>query len=92
MARLYLSDEELASMTAQLDRILDYVETLRVVDVSGVEPTTHAVSLSCPLRPDLVGTEFPVEIALRGAPATEDGLFAVPAILNREDRPNRPNG
>ena len=81
MARLHLSDEALAQMTADLGRILDYVAVLQGVDVTDVPPTTHAVPLSCPLREDRVGPHDDAEAALRNAPARDGSLFAVPAIF-----------
>jgi aspartyl-tRNA(Asn)/glutamyl-tRNA(Gln) amidotransferase subunit C len=84
MARLALSDEEVERMTVELDRILDLSAQLEEVDVQGVEPTTHALPLSCPLREDLVGPHLSAELALRGAPSQEASFFAVPAIFERE--------
>ena len=81
LARLGLSDEELDRMTRELGAILGYVEKLRGLDTEGVEPTTHAVPMDCPLREDVVGGQLPTEEALRGAPKREDGLFQVPKII-----------
>jgi aspartyl-tRNA(Asn)/glutamyl-tRNA(Gln) amidotransferase subunit C len=84
LARLELSDEELAKMAHDLDAILGYMETLASVDVSGVEPTTHAVPLDCPLRADELGPQLELELALADAPRHHDGLFEVPKIIETE--------
>jgi aspartyl-tRNA(Asn)/glutamyl-tRNA(Gln) amidotransferase subunit C len=81
LARLALDDEELARMTGELDAILGYMEALNRLDVSDIEPTTHAVPLDCPLRPDTLGPHLPVEAALADAPRREDGFFQVPKII-----------
>ena len=81
MARLALSDDELLRLGRELDAILGYMETLKQVDVSGVEPTTHAVPLSCPLRADQLGPQLTVEEALSDAPSREGAFFEVPKII-----------
>lgn len=84
MARLGLSAEEIDRMAAELGRILDHVAELQAVDVAGIEPTTLAVPLACPLRADEPGSQLAQEEALRNAPSREDGLFAVPVILDKD--------
>jgi len=81
LARLGLSEAELERMTRELGAILGYIEKLRGLDTEGIEPTTHAVPMDCPLRDDVVGEKLPTEEALRGAPKREDNLFAVPKII-----------
>jgi aspartyl-tRNA(Asn)/glutamyl-tRNA(Gln) amidotransferase subunit C len=81
LARLELSDEELPRLTRELDAILGYMDELARVDVTGVEPTTHAVPLDLPLREDALGPHLDVEAALGDAPRRQDGLFEVPKII-----------
>lgn len=82
MARLALTPAEQDRLADELSRILDYAAQLQEVDVSGVPPTTHAVPLPCPLRPDRIGPHLPTAEALAAAPAQEDGFFAVPAVFS----------
>lgn len=81
LARLNLSPEEEEKFGAQLSQVLDYIEKLKAVDVSGVEPTAHAMPLVNVTRPDEVGGSISNEDALRNAPATANGLFMVPKIV-----------
>jgi len=81
LARLGLSEAELLRLTQQLGDILEYVEKLRGLDTEGIEPTTHAVPMDCPLREDVVGEKLPSADALRGAPKRTDDLFEVPRII-----------
>lgn len=81
LARLELSDEELGRMTRELDAILGYMDDLAGLDVAGVEPTTHAVPLDCPLRPDELGPHLSIEEALADAPRHLEELFEVPKII-----------
>ena len=81
LARLHLSLEEEQKFGAQLGQILGYVEKLNQLDVSGVEPTAHAVPLVNVTRPDETRPSLSNDDALRNAPAKANGLFIVPKIL-----------
>ncbi len=81
LARLALSDEEVARMTGELDAILEYMETLDRLDVSGVEPTTHAVPMELRLRADEPGPQLSPDQALADAPRRSQDLFEVPKII-----------
>ncbi|HOC56299.1 MAG TPA: Asp-tRNA(Asn)/Glu-tRNA(Gln) amidotransferase subunit GatC [Verrucomicrobiota bacterium] len=81
LARLSLSPEEEQKMGEQLGNILGYIEKLKEVNVSGVDPTAHAFPLINVVRPDEVRPSLTNEEALRNAPAQANGLFMVPKIL-----------
>ena len=81
LARLALSAEEEKKFGSQLGDVLGYIEKLKEVDVSAVEPTAHAVPLVNVSRPDQVKPSMNQEEALRNAPAQANGLFMVPKIV-----------
>jgi aspartyl-tRNA(Asn)/glutamyl-tRNA(Gln) amidotransferase subunit C len=81
LARVALTPEEEQRLGAQLHQILGYVEQLRSVDVSQVEPTSHPFPLTNVTRPDLPQPGLDPEIALQTAPKQRDGLFLVPRIV-----------
>ena len=81
LARLRLSEEEIAKFQAQLSQVLEYVEALREVDVSGVEPTAHANAVFNVLRADVAREGFTPEQALANAPRQAGGLFIVPKVI-----------
>jgi aspartyl-tRNA(Asn)/glutamyl-tRNA(Gln) amidotransferase subunit C len=81
LARLSLSPEEEQKIGEQLGHILGYIEKLKEVDVTGVEPTAHAFPLVNVVRPDEVHPSISHEDALRNAPAQANGLFIVPKIV-----------
>jgi len=81
LARLTLTPEEEQKIGAQLANVLGYVEKLKEVDVTGVEPTAHAFPLVNVTRPDEVRPSMNQEDALRNAPAQANGLFIVPKIV-----------
>jgi len=83
LARLKLTPEDERVFTGQLSAVLEYVELLRELDVSGVEPMTHALAAgeAVPLREDEVLPSLPVETSLSAAPARQGTCFKVPRII-----------
>jgi aspartyl-tRNA(Asn)/glutamyl-tRNA(Gln) amidotransferase subunit C len=81
LARLHLTPDEETKLGAQLGGILGYVEKLKELDVTGVEPTAHAVPLVNITRADEIRPSLPHDDALRNAPAQANGLFIVPKIV-----------
>lgn len=81
LARLQLDPSEEEKMAGQLGPILGYIEKLNSLDVTGIEPTAHAVPLVNVLRADQVQPSLSSAEALRNAPAQGNDLFLVPKIL-----------
>jgi aspartyl-tRNA(Asn)/glutamyl-tRNA(Gln) amidotransferase subunit C len=81
LARLALTPEEEQKIGGQLGNVLGYIEKLKEVDVSNVEPTAHAFPLVNVTRPDETRPCLTNEEALRNAPVTANGLFMVPKIV-----------
>lgn len=81
LARLALTSEEEKKLGAQLGNIIGFVEQLKSVEVSHVEPTAHAVPTVNVTRIDEVRPSLPHEEALRNAPKQAGGLFVVPKIV-----------
>lgn len=81
LARLRLTSEEETSLTAQLDSILVYMDKLKELDTSQVEPFTHAVDLVNALREDLVTNQPNAEALLANAPEKDETFFKVPKII-----------
>jgi aspartyl-tRNA(Asn)/glutamyl-tRNA(Gln) amidotransferase subunit C len=81
LARLHLTADEEKKLGAQLDGILGYIEKLKELDVTGVEPTAHAVPMVNVTRADEIRPSLPHDDALRNAPKQANGLFIVPKIV-----------
>ena len=81
LARLELSEPELERMGAQLNGILRYIDKLKELDVSGVEPTSHAVPLVNVMREDAVVPPLAQDAMLANAPDRVGELFRVPRII-----------
>jgi aspartyl-tRNA(Asn)/glutamyl-tRNA(Gln) amidotransferase subunit C len=81
LARLQLTDDELAKMTAELAQIVGYVDQLGEVNTDGVEPMAHAIEISNVFRNDSVAESLPREEALANAPHRDERGYLVPAVL-----------
>jgi aspartyl-tRNA(Asn)/glutamyl-tRNA(Gln) amidotransferase subunit C len=81
LARLALTPEEEQKLGEQLSNILGYVEKLKELDVTGVEPTSHSFPLVNVFRNDEVRPSISHEDALKNAPSKSNGLFVVPKIV-----------
>jgi aspartyl-tRNA(Asn)/glutamyl-tRNA(Gln) amidotransferase subunit C len=83
LARLQLTANEEALFARQLGDILQYVETVRGVDTTGVAPTAQALAAPTALREDESCPSLPREAALAAAPdaARDAGLFRVPRVI-----------
>jgi aspartyl-tRNA(Asn)/glutamyl-tRNA(Gln) amidotransferase subunit C len=81
LARLALTPDEEKKLGAQLGHILGYIEKLRELDVSNVEPTAHAVPMVNVTRADEIRPSLAHEDALRNAPRQAGGLFIVPKVV-----------
>lgn len=81
LARLQLTDAELAAMTEQLSQIVGYVDQLAEVNTDGVEPMAHAIEVTNVFRADAVTASLPREEAFASAPHHDDRGYLVPAVL-----------
>ena len=81
LARIAVSDAEVASLAPELSNILGWIEQLGEVDCTGIEPMTAVIPNTLRLREDVV-TEGDIRDAiLANAPAAEHGFFAVPKVV-----------
>ena len=84
LAKLDLTDAETVELTAQVEKILHYVEKINELDLDGLEPTSHVRFLAQPLRKDEVVRRIGKEDAMRNSPAGDEDFFIVPGVLKGE--------
>ena len=84
LARLDLTDDELDRYSGQLEGILSAVAKVTEVAAEDIPPTSHAVPLTNVVRPDVLRPSLDRDEVLAMAPASEDGRFRVPRILDEE--------
>jgi len=81
LARLGLSDEEIARMQEELSSILEHIAAIEKLDTESIPPTAHITSLVNVMRPDEVAGSLSREAVLKNAPRQAEGFFEVHAIL-----------
>lgn len=81
LARIKVTEAEVAAMVPELNGILAWVEQLGEVDVTGVEPMTAVIPNHLRLRDDAVTDGGIRDAVLANAPAPEHGFFGVPKVI-----------
>ncbi|MCE9557762.1 MAG: Asp-tRNA(Asn)/Glu-tRNA(Gln) amidotransferase subunit GatC [Armatimonadetes bacterium] len=81
LARLELSNSELLIFQSELNALLGHFSDLNEIDVTGILPKPHAVSMHNVWADDIAEVGLTREYALRNAPRSRAGLFVVPTII-----------
>ncbi len=81
LARLDLAEADIDRFAGQIGTILDYVDTLKQVDTTGIVATSHAISLTNAFREDEEQNPMDPEASLANAPETDEGAFVVPKVI-----------
>lgn len=81
LARIRITPDEAQMLRGELSSILDWVKQLDEVDIADVEPMTRVVPIDLKMRRDEVTDGDMTNAVLSNAPATEDGFFVVPKIM-----------
>jgi aspartyl-tRNA(Asn)/glutamyl-tRNA(Gln) amidotransferase subunit C len=81
LARLAVTDDELATFTDQLAAVLDHAADVEALDLDDVPPTSHPYPLQNVLRDDVVVPSLDRAEVLAQAPSVEDEQFKVPPVL-----------
>ena len=81
LARIAVDDAKAEKMQGELNAILGFVEQLNEVDVEGVEPMTSVVETEMRKRADEITDGNKQEAVTANAPASEDGFFMVPKVI-----------
>jgi len=81
LARLDLSQETIGQYAAQLDGILEYMDTLSELDTASVAPMYTPVDQVSVMRDDVARKDYSREDILKNAPETDGAFFIVPRIV-----------
>jgi len=81
LARLNLTDAELDTFVAQLDRIVEYIDQLKQLDVTNIAPMEHVLPLHNVKRKDVVAISLDSEEVLKNAPQKEGDFFKLPKVI-----------
>jgi aspartyl-tRNA(Asn)/glutamyl-tRNA(Gln) amidotransferase subunit C len=81
LARIAMSDDEIARLAPELNNILGWIEQLGEVNTDGVEPLTAVIDQKLRLRDDIVTEGNIRDEVLANAPEAQHGFFAVPKVI-----------
>jgi aspartyl-tRNA(Asn)/glutamyl-tRNA(Gln) amidotransferase subunit C len=81
LARIAVAEDEVPKLKGELDAILAFVEELGEVEVAGIEPMTSVTPMRLPMREDRVTDGGDAARVLANAPASEQGFFVVPMVV-----------
>jgi len=84
LSRLELTDDERERFRVQLGGILEHFQSLLALDLAAETPAEHATAITNVLRDDAVRPSLPIGEVLANAPASEDGFFVVPPVIEGE--------
>jgi aspartyl-tRNA(Asn)/glutamyl-tRNA(Gln) amidotransferase subunit C len=86
LAKLAFNEEELNTLTTELNSVIGYVDQLKEVDVDGVEPLENLNEKmeENAMRADVEQPSLEVARALQNAPKSGDKYFLVPKVLQQE--------
>ena len=81
LARIALTEEEKKLFSGQLGEVLEHIEKMKDLDVSGVEPTAHAFPLENVWQEDVSKDGLSASEALSNAPQQRDQMIVVPKVV-----------
>ncbi len=81
LARLDLSTAEKAKTKEEIGKIIDYMEILKTLDTSDIEPMSHVLPVTNVFREDIVKPSYPREEILANAPDSNEEAFQVPKTV-----------
>ena len=81
LAKLTVSEDERQKTAYDLERILDYIETMNELDTEGVEPMSHVLPVKNVFREDIVINQDDRDQLIKNAPKQKDGCFSVPKTV-----------
>ena len=83
LAMLQFSNEEREEIKSDLEKMIGFVDKLKELDTTGVEPLLHMSNNTDILRDDVPGHMINREEALQNAPLHDDEYFKVPKVLKK---------
>ena len=81
LSRLKPEEEEKRKMTAELEKIVSYMDVLNALDTADIEPMSHVFPVKNVLREDVVEPSFPREELMKNAPGGDEEAYLVPKAV-----------
>jgi aspartyl-tRNA(Asn)/glutamyl-tRNA(Gln) amidotransferase subunit C len=84
LAQIRFGEDEVEQIAVDLSRVLEHVERIRELDLDGIVPTSHVVSLENVFRSDEPEPSWPRSVALGQAPDPDQDAFRVPPTVGSD--------
>ena len=81
LARIRLNEDELDLLSSQLESIIDFIDKLKELNISGVQPTSSVLAVGNVFREDKPRASLTAEESLSNAPEKKDNFFGVPKVI-----------
>lgn len=81
LARLEVDEADMERIAEQIDKILEYIDTLGKAETEGVEPSFQGIDHDTAFREDIPAGHIGSENATANSPSSEDGYFIVPKVI-----------
>ena len=82
LARLKVKDDERESTKNEMNKIIEYMDTLNQIDTTGIEAMSHAFPVKNVFREDVVKHSRDREDILLNAPNRSEDAFKVPKTFD----------
>ena len=83
LARLEFTDDELADICKDLEKIIKFCDQLKAIDTQGIDPLIYLSDEINVLREDKISQGLKKEDALKNAPASDSDYFKVPKVITK---------
>ena len=81
LARIAVNDDHLPKVAEELSGILSFMEELKEVDISNIEPMTSVTPMELKRRSDEITDGKQQSLVLKNAPDAKEGFFVVPKVV-----------
>ncbi len=81
LCRISLDEAELNSLTQELEKVIEFIDKLKEVDVKKVTPTSHVLPLKNVFRKDQIKPSLEPAQVLKNAPSIKNNFFKVPKVI-----------
>ena len=82
LARLQVDEGEKEAVTAELERIVSYMDRLNELDTNEIEALSHVFPIKNIMRPDKIAPSFSRELLLQNSPGSDEEAFLVPKAVD----------
>ena len=81
LAQLKVVEADIRILAKSMENILELADQMQSIDTTGIEPVSNPLDATQSLRPDVVTETNQRELFQSIAPATDDGLYLVPRVV-----------